>query len=34
MSSQAKTAPIVAKEATTEIQAEEPISDGDEAIEE
>ena len=34
MSSQAKAAPIVAKEATTEIQAEEPISDGDEAIEE
>ena len=34
MGSQAKTAPIIAKEATTELQAEEPISDNDEAIEE
>jgi len=34
MGSQAKNAPIVAKEATTELQAEEPISDNDEAIEE
>ena len=34
MGSQAKVAPIVAKEAVTELQTEEPISDSDEAIEE